>query len=470
MCCKCLLDIVFQFINFRKTLFFILNVCLIVLKGSLALEWSDNDVVNWSSALAEEKFTPILVWWTPRLYPHFDRNVTKIRTKFGECVTTTSREPYEMGGMHSSPLIFLFYGTDLQMDSLPLPRLRHHHWALLHEESPMNNYALSHPHMIQLFNYTATFRRESHYPLTTLFLPDIGYLTQRQPVPLRTKNLLQQQQKLAPILYVQSHCDVASDRDGYVRELSKYVAVDSYGQCLHNRNLPQHLSNSEHFQNEEFLDFIANYKFHLAFENAICEDYITEKLFRALHVGSIPIYRGSPSVKRWVPTDPSLILVDDFLSPKELADFIISLDADDEQYEEYLKFKQPGEITNKFLISHMQERDWGVNDDQKIDFIQGFENFVCQKSLEMHDKNKEGNSLHRMSMIANARHMGCPPPQPSIGSLDNMLPKQKEDLMDWIDNYWYSGNLSDVLYKMIERNEADSSVIHHLVLKINDEL
>lgn len=43
--------------------------------------------------------------------------------------------------------------------------------------------------------------------------------------------------------------------------------------------------------------FIAQYKFIIAIENSICDDYITEKLWRPLIAGSIPIYLGSPSVK-----------------------------------------------------------------------------------------------------------------------------------------------------------------------------
>lgn len=53
----------------------------------------------------------------------------------------------------------------------------------------------------------------------------------------------------------------------------------------------------ESFNSEEFLHFVAQYKFTIAFENAVCEDYITEKLWRPLTVGSIPIYLGSPSIE-----------------------------------------------------------------------------------------------------------------------------------------------------------------------------
>lgn len=48
---------------------------------------------------------------------------------------------------------------------------------------------------------------------------------------------------------------------------------------------------------EEFLKLLSKYKFILSFENAVCKDYITEKLWRPFVVGSIPVYYGSPTVE-----------------------------------------------------------------------------------------------------------------------------------------------------------------------------
>ena len=87
----------------------------------------------------------------------------------------------------------------------------------------MNNYLLSHLPVLRLFNYTATFRQESDYPLATQWLPSLDYL-RRPPVPLEQKNTLRVAGR-APVVYLQSHCDVASDRDRYVRELMKYIPV-----------------------------------------------------------------------------------------------------------------------------------------------------------------------------------------------------------------------------------------------------
>jgi hypothetical protein len=58
------------------------------------------------------------------------------------------------------------------------------------------------------------------------------------------------------------------------------------------------LTNPADTMNDDaFLQLMAKYKFTLAFENALGEDYITEKLWRPLKLGSVPIYLGSPSVK-----------------------------------------------------------------------------------------------------------------------------------------------------------------------------
>lgn len=47
----------------------------------------------------------------------------------------------------------------------------------------------------------------------------------------------------------------------------------------------------------EFYKFLARYKFVIAFENSACEDYVTEKLWRPLAVGVLPIYYGAPNIE-----------------------------------------------------------------------------------------------------------------------------------------------------------------------------
>lgn len=273
---------------------------------------------------------------------------------------------------------FLLLGTDFNIDSLPLPRRAHHDWALFHEESPKNNYKLFHKPVITLFNYTATFSRHSHLPLTTQYLEGVDVLTShRYLVPLRSKNSLRK--RLAPLVYVQSDCDPPSDRDSYVRELMTYIEVDSYGECLRNRDLPQQLNNPASMDADGFYRIIAQYKFILAFENAVCDDYITEKFWRPLKLGVIPVYYGSPSITDWLPSNKSAILVAEFSHPRELASYIRQLDHDDRLYEAYIEWKLKGEVSNQRLLTALRERNWGVQDVNQDNYIDAFECMVCNK-------------------------------------------------------------------------------------------
>lgn len=282
----------------------------------------------------------------------------------------------------------------------------------------MNNYILSHGPMIRQFNHTATFKRESDYPITTHSLPSLDYLLSRRPLSLERKNELRRA-GLAPVLYVQSHCGIPSDRDRYVKELMKHVPVDSYGKCLNNRELPKLMRDPvQSMFAEDFLQFIAQYKFHIAFENAICPDYVTEKLFRPLHVGSVPIYRGSSRVKDWLPDEHLGIVADDFDSPQELAKFINFLDANDSEYERYLEFKELG-VSNKFLLENMQSREWGINDHEKPNMFSGFECHICKKISKRHRLEKEHTTDSSVELLpryhATVSHMSCPQPYTSLG-------------------------------------------------------
>nr|CAD7444030.1 unnamed protein product [Timema bartmani] len=66
---------------------------------------------------------------------------------------------------------FMFYGSKLDLLDFPLPRNGPSlDWSLLHEESPKKVPALSYEALISLFNYSSTFSRYSHVPLTLQYL------------------------------------------------------------------------------------------------------------------------------------------------------------------------------------------------------------------------------------------------------------------------------------------------------------
>lgn len=93
------------------------------------------------------------------------------------------------------------------------------------------------------------------------------------------------------------------------------------------------------------------YKFYLAFENSNCQDYITEKLFEnALNHNLLPIVMGGrPIDYKTMAPRKSYIHVDQFRSPKQLAEYLHELDKDDALYNSYFEWKGTGEFINTFF-------------------------------------------------------------------------------------------------------------------------
>jgi glycoprotein 3-alpha-L-fucosyltransferase len=84
------------------------------------------------------------------------------------------------------------------------------------------------------------------------------------------------------ILWIVSNCHARSRRNELARKLNTSFPIDQFGQCSANKIT------------DRIEDLLVKYKFYLAFENAQCEDYITEKLFyNSLIHGSIPIVLGA---------------------------------------------------------------------------------------------------------------------------------------------------------------------------------
>ncbi|GFO50580.1 glycoprotein 3-alpha-l-fucosyltransferase a [Plakobranchus ocellatus] len=109
-------------------------------------------------------------------------------------------------------------------------------------------------------------------------------------------------------------------------------SVDIYGNCGKLR-CPRSKAN----QCFDLLD--KDYKFYLSFENSNCRDYITEKFFvNGLKHNVIPIVMGAaPEDYARAAPPHSFIHVDDFESPKHLAEYLNTLDKNDALYNEYFR-------------------------------------------------------------------------------------------------------------------------------------
>ncbi|XP_072746923.1 alpha-(1,3)-fucosyltransferase 10 isoform X1 [Anoplolepis gracilipes] len=345
-----------------------LGLCIIIFQLRLMLydrtrlSFSDDDI-------------PVVLWWTP-----FGNNNQVKTCKNAKCYFTYNRT-FEHNIRLKS---ILFYGSNFHIHDLPNWRSSAVSWGLLHEESPRNNPMLVHEKALNLFNYSSTFSRFSDVPLTLFDLFSLEELIEKSYyVPTKEKTALIHAKNYASVLYIQSDCNTASDRDRYVLELMKYIRIDSYGTCVNNARLDDRFKNNylDILNNREFLSFVAKYKFTIAFENAICNDYITEKLWRPLIVGSVPIYYGSPSFKEWLPNNKSAISILDFTGPRALADFLHTLVRNESAYEEYLSHKlneRKYRVRNSALLHALERRSTTIPHEFG-NYVDEFECFICEQ-------------------------------------------------------------------------------------------
>lgn len=102
-----------------------------------------------------------------------------------------------------------------------------------------------------------------------------------------------------------------------------------------------------------------------------------------------------------MPSNKSAIFIDDFSTVKELVDFILFLNSNDSEYEQYLQHKDL--ITNENLIESVKNRAWSRDGSGQTNIFESFECFVCRSIHE-----KRSQNLFRR---ADQSHYKCPRPQ-----------------------------------------------------------
>ena len=113
----------------------------------------------------------------------------------------------------------------------------------------------------------------------------------------------------------------------------------------------------------------------------------------------------------------SALVIQDYADVKELVETIKTIDADDSLYNKYLHYKEPGGVTNNFLVNKIKSREWtrlDTSQDLKVkvrypSHFTGFECFLCNN---IHDNIRRARAGHGV-VVSNAEndHYGCPPPK-----------------------------------------------------------
>ena len=257
------------------------------------------------------------------------------------CRWSTDRADYN----RSDAVVFHMYNNlnnkDFVIRNLPIRTNLDQKWVLMIREPQ----AFYYPKQLRLlnnsFNLTMTFQTDSdiHIPYGRYWKLNQKQITKRNE---SQQSYSQGRDKMA--FWLVSNCVTSSRREKYVQELQKYISIDVYGECSRRRNL-ENGSTREQFRNK----LAAQYKFYIAFENSDCDDYITEKFWRTLKLGVIPIVRGHRAqYKKYAPPN-SYIHADSFLTSKKLAQYMIKVASNATLFNKYHEWRRVYDADHKIL-------------------------------------------------------------------------------------------------------------------------
>ena len=193
-------------------------------------------------------------------------------------------------------------------------------WISYGLESPFNHHFPDYasPHWRYTFNWSMTYRTDSDVQ------QPYGVLERRvTPIEKDYSQIFDDKPKFA--VWIVSHCSTHSKREVYVQEMQKYVTVDIYGMCGRQFSI-------------DVATLVKEYKFFLSFENSLCPDYVTEKVFKYFEYDIIQVVRGGVDYDKLLPND-TFINTAKFPGAKALAQYLIDVGSSRERYVEYLRRK-----------------------------------------------------------------------------------------------------------------------------------
>ena len=212
-------------------------------------------------------------------------------------------------------------------DPKPLPPSKHIPWVLLTQENPVFTNVLNSAEYMSQFHLLASYRLDSDIPVPVYYKPKLD-------PPIAFEN------KTGGIMAAFTNCERV--RTAYLKELMKYIKVDSYGGCAHNKNGLTKRYSGDFKRAKQNLE--RSYKFVIVFFNQDCDYFVDDQLTHAFDAGAVPIVMSTDKVYEFLPGNlkNAIVNVRDFKSPKDLADRLNFLMGNKKEYYKYLEWKTKG--------------------------------------------------------------------------------------------------------------------------------
>ena len=275
----------------------------------------------------------ILIWNT-------DNKGVKGRKAMTSCPVPNCEMVTDRAELNSSDaVVWLTFALKKYINDQPAYRIPNQRWVLYTREPPYEILSQLDRQFDNKFDLLSYHRTDADIPYTYGYLSELND-TEKGQVKLGVNHATG---RSGLVVWFVSHCHTTSFREMYVEELQKIIKVDVYGGC-------GRLKCGEtgiHNYNTTCVEIKLKYKFYLAFENSICQDYITEKLWWALEEGIVPIVLGGADYSKFIPKN-SYINIRNFSSPNALAEYLLFLDSNDKLYNEYFLWKLKYKVSFEF--------------------------------------------------------------------------------------------------------------------------
>lgn len=263
---------------------------------------------------SEKPIKYLLLWTSPYTSPFLyfgtkNSVFIKKKCKWNNCYVTSDRKYL---GDYTEFDVVAFNGPELlehlTFGDIPVRRSKRQKYVFANIEAS-SNYPMCTHVWNGFFNWTWTYKLNSDAVWSYIAIRNssnhvIGpnknmnwlRLDEMDDIDDNLKNELKSKSK--PAAWFSSNCLTQSLRESYVEELRHHLQkfsmdINIYGKCgefgCPREIMPQCLKRLK-----------KHYYFYLAFENAISEDYVTEKILSALNYNTVPIVFGGANYTRCV--------------------------------------------------------------------------------------------------------------------------------------------------------------------------
>lgn len=297
--------------------------------------------LNENIGTVQNKNFTILMWKTGR---SVERRLINQYGKekldpFHKCSVKNCKISYEDSLSSTADAIVIHLHRTKGPSSFPNRTNFNQRWIWLTDESPYHTFMVAKNKNMEdyngYFNWSMSYRMDSDIPVPygrTILMTDAEASLYKKEDYFNLKSKI--------VAVMGSNCGGKNHRWNYVKELQKYMDVDTYGACG-NLKCPGHFT--------EDCKVLDQYKFYLAFENGNCREYITEKVWwNAIAKGAVPVVMGGKieEYKKILPPD-SFIHIDEFLSPHHLAKHLLSVANNSEKYMGYHAWRSNFRVANE---------------------------------------------------------------------------------------------------------------------------